>query len=165
MDLTAIKQKGISFLRKYRILLLFVLIGVVFMLLPAKRNNVENVSVVTQQEQRDITQELSEILSKIQGAGKVEVMLTVAKGEQIIYQTDVNSSGGETGGGKSDTVTVTDGNRVESGLIQQVISPVYQGAVVVCQGAEKAAVRLAIVEAVSNITGLGADKISVVKMK
>jgi hypothetical protein len=42
---------------------------------------------------------------------------------------------------------------------------VYQGAVVLCQGAADAAVRLAVVEAVSKATGLGADKICVLKMK
>ena len=39
------------------------------------------------------------------------------------------------------------------------------GAIVVCQGGDNATVRLAIIEAVSNVTGLGADKISVLKMK
>lgn len=34
----------------------------------------------------------------------------------------------------------------------------------VCQGADNAAVRLAIVEAVSKVTGLGANRISVLKM-
>ena len=66
---------------------------------------------------------------------------------------------------KTDTVTVTDAQRNESGLIRQVNPPVYKGAVIVCQGADNAAVRLAIVDAVGKATGLGADKISVLKMK
>ena len=49
--------------------------------------------------------------------------------------------------------------------MRKTLYPVYQGAVVVCEGAERAAVRLAIVEAVSSLTGLGSDKISVIKMK
>jgi stage III sporulation protein AG len=36
---------------------------------------------------------------------------------------------------------------------------------VICQGAADPAVRLAVVEAVADATGLGADRISVLKMK
>jgi stage III sporulation protein AG len=49
--------------------------------------------------------------------------------------------------------------------VRQVIPPKYQGAIIVCQGAEKATVRLQVVEAVVNVTGLTADKITVLKMK
>lgn len=40
-----------------------------------------------------------------------------------------------------------------------------RGAVVVCAGAESARVRLAVINAVSAYTGLGSDKITVMKMK
>ena len=37
--------------------------------------------------------------------------------------------------------------------------------IVICDGAERASVRLAITQAVSSLTGLGSNKIAVVKMK
>lgn len=40
-----------------------------------------------------------------------------------------------------------------------------EGAVVVCEGAEEARVKLCVTNAVSAYTGLGSDKIRVVKMK
>jgi len=40
-----------------------------------------------------------------------------------------------------------------------------EGALVVCDGAERASVRLAVTQAVSSLTGLGSNKIAVVKMK
>lgn len=40
-----------------------------------------------------------------------------------------------------------------------------EGAVVACSGAEDAAVRLCVINAVSSYTGLGSDKISVIKLK
>ena len=43
--------------------------------------------------------------------------------------------------------------------------PSYQGAVVVCEGAGDAAVRLALTEAVSALTGLSAERISIVQWK
>ena len=85
---------------------------------------------------------------------------------KTLYQTDDSTSYSDTSNTtRIDTVTVTDDTRNQTGLIQQVIPPTYQGAIVVCQGADSPAVRLAIVEAVSKVTGLGADRISVLKMK
>jgi stage III sporulation protein AG len=102
----------------------------------------------------------------IRGAGKVQVLLTVAAGEEYLYQTNSDISTSANGSeARTDTVTVTDSQRNDTGLLRQVNPPVYLGAVVVCQGADRAEVRLAIVEAVSTYTGLGADRISVLKMK
>ena len=60
---------------------------------------------------------------------------------------------------------VTNEERAQNGLVKQVIPPVFQGAVVVCQGGDQPTIRLAIVEAVADATGLTADKITVLKMK
>ena len=59
----------------------------------------------------------------------------------------------------------TDSDRNETGLVHQINPPVYLGAVVLAQGADNPVVKLSIVEAVSKVTGLGADKISVLKMQ
>jgi len=53
----------------------------------------------------------------------------------------------------------------EQGLIQTVTPPVYLGAIVVCQGGADPSVRLAVTQAVSVITGIGTDRITVLKMK
>ena len=79
-----------------------------------------------------------------------------------MYQTDTQTSGDTC---RVDTVIVTDSDRKEQGLIQKLNPPKYMGAIIVCKGAGNAAVKLAVVEAVSRVTGLGADQISVLKMK
>ena len=66
---------------------------------------------------------------------------------------------------KKDTVIVTDGDRAQNGLVQQLLPPTYLGAIIVCEGGDRAEVRLAIAKAVSRYTGLGIDRISVLKMK
>jgi stage III sporulation protein AG len=98
----------------------------------------------------------------VRGTGKVSVMLMEASGEEIIYQTDTSAASDST---KIDTVMVTDAQRNQNGLIRKIIAPQYCGAIVVCSGADDPQIRLEIVEAVSRITGLGADRISVLKMK
>lgn len=152
-----------DFLKKNKYVLLVVLLGVALMLIPGSGEEQEAEPVAVQTEvETDLSQELASILSKIHGAGKVEVMLTVAAGEEVIYQTN-GQTGTDTA--RMDTVTVTDENRKEQGLVRQVIPETFLGAIVVCQGADDPTVRLAIVEAVSKVTGLGTDRISVWKMK
>ena len=58
-----------------------------------------------------------------------------------------------------------DAARTETGLVRQTLEPIYRGAVVLCDGADQSGVRLAIVNAVSSVTGLGADRICVLKRK
>ena len=91
------------------------------------------------------------------------MLLTVRTGGETHYQTDEDSQPDVRR--SVSTVIVEDENRQELGLVRRTDPPVYQGAVVVCQGAEDPQVRLAIVEAVSCATGLGADRITVVRMK
>ena len=145
---------------KYRYALLVVLLGVVLMLLPAggKDAGEEESSPTRTQQIIDLSDQLEGILSQIQGVGKVQVMLTLKSGETIHYQTDVN-------GEKTETVILSGTDRVETGLILRSDPPEYRGAIVVCQGADSPAVRLSIIEAVSKVTGLGTDRISVLKMK
>ena len=159
-----------EFLGKYKYAALILLIGLVLMLLPdfsGKNMESHDSSLITQTEQKqDSETRLEEILSQIQGAGKVSVMLTTSKGAETIYQTDNETiNGNDTGSIRVDTVIISEENRSENGLIRQVNPAVYQGAIVVCQGADNPSVKLAITEAVSKITGLGADRICVVKMK
>ena len=54
---------------------------------------------------------------------------------------------------------------VEGTVTLQQLSPQFQGALVVCSGGGEPTVQLRLVEAVSALTGLGADKISVCKGK
>ena len=160
-----LKGKILGWISKNKYVILVLVIGLCFMLIPLKSERAPEIVQTAEPVQTDITQELSRILSQIQGAGKVQVMLTVRVGQTTVYQTDRTESGGETGSLSQDTVIVTDSNRTQQGLVQRVDPPEYLGAIVVCSGADSAAVRLSILEAVSRITGLGADKISVLKMK
>lgn len=168
MDNIALGRKIGSILKKYRYAIAVLALGVILMLLPTGKSRqaqkTEPVPAATTAEET-LDSRLEAILSQIQGAGKVQVLLSVAQGERTVYQTDGDVTGGETGSSRTDTVIVTDSQRTQSGLIQQVLPPTYLGAIIVCQGADSPAVRLAIVEAVSGITGLGADRISVLKMK
>jgi stage III sporulation protein AG len=143
---------------KYRYVLIVIAVGLVLMLLPGTSGKESEPTQQILETAPDIETELARILSKINGVGKVEVMLTMAHGQETCYQIDQR-------GEDYSTVIISDSNRNELGLIRQVNPPVYLGAIVVCQGGDEPSVRLAIVESVAKVTGLGADRISVMKMK
>ena len=165
MDRVALQKKVGEWIGKYRYIFLVVLIGVGLMLIPGKSDSQEEAPVTVQSHQQTATlaEELEEILSQVQGAGKVKVLLSQKAGEEVLYQTDGSTSG--TDSNREETVIITDENRAQSGLVSQILSPVYRGAIILCQGADRAETRLAIIEAISKITGLDSSQISVLKMK
>lgn len=147
---------------KYKYVLLVILAGLGLMFLPAGER-ADPVSVPSEPAREVTIQEsLEAILSKIQGVGKVQVLLTEAAGTRTEYVYDKSTSEGNQ---KTDAVILTDASRAQKGLVSQVIPPVYLGAVVVCQGGDSPPVKLAVVEAVRAATGLSADKVTVLKMK
>lgn len=169
MDRMTVKTRVEGFVKKYRYVILILLVGVGLMLIPGKQEE-SNQTVQTQKTEQitvsDMEAKLENILSGIQGAGRVEVMLTLASGEKTIYQTDTEKTTQNDGSSqRADTVIVAGSDRGETGLIAQVDPPLYLGAIILCQGADDPTVKLNIVDAVSKAIGLGADKISVQKMK
>ena len=130
------------------------LAGLALMVIPVGSEETDPVPTVTAEE--TLESRLEAILCRIDGAGEVKVLLTEDRAGEVFYQTE-----GEDG----KTVLICGADRSESGLVRTTEAPVYRGAVVVCRGADSAAVRLAVVEAVANATGLGTDRITVLKMK
>lgn len=150
---------------RYKYVPVVVFAGILLMLLP-QRESTAFVEVQPSGETADMAQRLEQVLELIQGVGRVRVLLTEAQGSRTLYVYDEDTSrSGESESSRQEAVVITDANRVQSGMVSQIIPPVYQGAVVVCQGGDLASVRLAVVEAVCDATGLSADKITVLKMK
>ena len=164
MEQLNIKTRFEAFFQKYKFVLLVVAVGIAFMLIPdfIPQSNTQETIEAEPERMEGMEVRLQKILTNIKGAGRVEVMLTEASGQETVYQTDTELSGDRS---NHDTVIVSNADRTELGLIMQINPPIYLGAVVVCDGADDAKVRLSVTEAVSNATGLGADKISVLKMK
>lgn len=162
MDLSKLRGKLGSLIRKYKYVLVVLLVGIGLMLIPEHKDSTPATTTTTQAGFSDQTEALTQILSRIQGAGKVKVLLTLSAGEQTVYQSDRTEDA--SGRINSETVIITDANRNQQGMVQKILAPEYRGAIVLCQGAGDSGVRLAIVEAVSDATGLSTDRISVLKM-
>ena len=169
MDWIKFPNRMKNFCRKYRYVFLVFAAGIILMCLPksSDKKQTEPQNITVQETSAESLEEKMEgILSKISGAGKVSVMLTDRTGAETVYQTDTQESASEnTQSIKTETVVVGSGNYEKAFLVRQVNPPAYLGAVIVCQGADDPQIRLAIVDAVSKLTGLGSNYISVLKMK
>ncbi len=169
MDIKAMPEKFYKIIKKYRYALLILAIGLVLMTMPNTQKEKETIPSETTalvSTEPSLEERLTSVLSLVEGAGQVRVVLTIAEGEEIVYQTNDNIANTNDSNSKNiDTVTVTDAQRNQNGLICQVNPATYRGVIIVCQGADNPSVRLNLVDAVSRLTGLGANCISVLKMK
>lgn len=169
MTLPLSREKLEQLWKKYRLALAVLLAGMLLLALPKRDENASETEIepgydtfsLAQTEQR-----MEEILSRIEGTGKLALMLTLKSGSQLQLAEDTDQTiENDEQRTKSETVTINRGSGQQDVVITQQRYPIYQGAVVVCQGADRASVRLAVTEAVAALTGLSSDKISVVKWK
>ena len=100
---------------------------------------------------------LTALISRVEGAGKTAVMVTLESGSESIYATDTDSDGSST--------HVLLGSGGADGLVETVETPRVLGVAVVCEGGGSAGVRLAVTQAVSALTALPSDKITVLQGK
>lgn len=159
---------------KYKYVILIGLLGLALMLWPqgAKAEPAASAppeEAAWQEELSRTEARLEEILSRIEGVGRVKVMLTLKSGAETVYAYDTSEarSQGESGGSASrqeELVTLSEGGR-QSPVERVQLSPVFQGAAVVCQGGDSAAVRLCVTQVVQSLTGITTDHIVITKMK
>ena len=99
----------------------------------------------------EIDKELEQILSKIQGVGEVNVMITYSQTSQTVpFKKDIIFKEND---GKKEPIT------------QSIISPKIEGAIIAAKGATNAEVKSKIVQAVEAVTGLATHKIQVFEMQ
>jgi stage III sporulation protein AG len=125
----------------------------------------------------ELAKELEELLSTMEGAGQVKVMITLkASSEKVIEKeksssqsssTEVDSQGGSRNtadiSSSEETVYTEDGS-VQSPFVKQIIYPEIEGVVVSAQGGGNASVNKNITEAIQALFGIEAHKIKIIKM-
>lgn len=157
-----LKWKGA--LRTYKYVLLVIAVGVVLLMLPTGKTADDQTKYeqTTQTDSFDLEsfeKKLEQVLSQIGGAGQTQVVLTLDSGSRRVLAQNQDLDGD--GGMASSAVTVGRGSGNQEVVPLQTLAPSFRGALVVCPGGGDPQVRLKLVEAVSALTGLGADRISI----
>lgn len=152
-------RPAIEWVKKNPYVLLVLAIGLVLILLPTGDKEPSQAAAVSQE---DITvpyfslakeeERLCRLLESISGVGKTEVLLSLGS----TARRNIAESSGE-------AIVVSVGSGKQKVVENGYDYPEYLGAVIVCQGADSASVRLSVTNAVSAFTGLGSGKIIVLK--
>jgi len=155
--------------QKYWIPVALLCLGLMLSCIPFGKKQSEEKEIIAEETIFSLSQTQTQmecILSSIDGAGSLKLMLTLSTGVQSQYLQDTRQTTSEGAlERESETVFSSEGSSVKRPIETMQYLPKYQGALVVCEGADSAKVRLAVKEAISSLTGLGSDKITVVKMK
>ena len=153
---------------RYKYAILVGMIGVSLLLWPSGRNErIPETQTFTQRSQ-DLQRELEEILSTMSGVGQARVLLTVdsdgerqlAQDTELMYSGDTASP--EEYSKRSETILV-DGASGDETVVTKTVYPTYRGALVVCQGGDRPEIQLKVTKAVTALTGLSADRVTVAK--
>lgn len=126
----------------------------------------------------DTEKSIKQILSKINGVGKVEVLITYSESSQVVAMYNEKNNESQTkeedksGGTRTIQENTTDKEIVykeENGkkvpVTEKVVMPKMEGALIVAEGANNAEVKTNIIQAVEALTGLATHKIQVLEMK
>lgn len=143
---------------RYQIPVLAGVLGLLLLLWPKEKETSRQTAQTAEEfSVEEMEDRLEALLGRVDGAGAVCVMLTLADEGEVVYQMDETV---REGGSEKQTVLA---DKAPVVAVRQ--TPRFQGAAVVCEGADRASVRLAVMQAVSSLTGLGHDQITVIKMK
>ena len=126
----------------------------------------------------DTEKSIKQILSKINGVGKVEVLITYSESSQVVAMYNEKNNESQTkeedksGGTRTIQENTTDKEIVykeENGkkvsVTEKMVMPKMEGALIVAEGANNAEVKTNIIQAVEALTGLATHKIQVLEMK
>ncbi len=157
-----------EFLKKYannKSLYIIIIIGVVFMLLaPGGQSNKSDTKTHIYDAYSDEAR-LENILSKINGAGQVHVMITYhgTTSYDVAFESKQSNSQTDKGTVKSlESSVITSGG---TPMVKGELYPKAKGVVIIAQGAKSASVRKAITDAASAALDIAACKICVLEGK
>ena len=97
---------------------------------------------------------IREALERIDGVGEVDVRLSL-----------LGTPSRELAMEDREALVISSGGGSQSAVELRYLYPEYRGAVIICEGGSQSRVRLDVTQAVASLTGLGSDKITVIKMK
>lgn len=156
-----------SWLRQYKLVLVLAVVGLVLVAWPTQRTATSGPDTQGQEAEEEsfsveeLEQRLAQAISRIQGAGDATVLLSLDQGVERVLAEDRVEEQGEKESSQEQTTVICDGEDGEEVVLLTQYYPSFRGALVVCPGGDDPQVQLAITQAVSALTGLGSDRITI----
>ena len=126
----------------------------------------ETMEKITVSVARETEVRMAEILSKVEGAGNVDVMLTYRQTEEkTIAHNESREENGESLRTEQTAILLEDGDGGTEPLVLTETSPVVEGVIIAAQGADQPSVTAALHQAAQALLDVPAHKVAVLKMK
>ena len=113
----------------------------------------------------NLEERLTDIISSIEDAGEVKVMITLKCSDENVYAVNENIKNDESSNNYSNNYVIIDNRNEKEGIRLKVLEPEIKGVAVVCSGGDNPAVTEQIIKTVTTVLGIGSNNVSVSKMK
>ena len=159
--------------KKIVIILIIGFAGILFLSLSEtdKTNTVkkeeETETTFTQSEEyaSSLENRLADMIASIENAGQVKVMVTLKSSDEIKYAVNESIKNDDKSNNYSSNYVIIENKGSKEGIKIKIIEPEIRGVAVVCTGGDDPVVISRITSAVTTVLGIGANKVSVSKMK
>lgn len=148
---------------------IYFIIGILIagvMLLMGNNSEIKTISKAENTSAVNINKELEKILSEVEGAGRVKVLINYNQSGEKILAYDMESNINEKESGKennSKSEVVYDGNKMP--VILKEYMPKVEGVIIVAQGGNTENVKKQLIAGTVALLGIDEHKIEVLKMK
>lgn len=114
----------------------------------------------------EMERRMAEVFSEIEGAGKVDVILTWRQTEEkTIAHNEIREENGESIRTEQTAILLENRDGATNPIVLTENSPVVEGVVITAQGADQPAVAAALNQAAQALLDVPAHKVAVLKMK
>ena len=163
------KVKKIKHIEIYLTIFIALIIAIIYFSLISSNNTKDNASTNDDNITQDFStsmeyvnyleNKLENVLTKVKGAGNVEVAITLEKGFEYIYATEEETKTTSNGTSvTSESVVMVDGQP----LLLEEIYPIVKGIVVISSGASDMSVKLNLLSVLQTVIEIENSKINII---
>lgn len=112
-----------------------------------------------------LEKKLTDIISNISGVGECKVMITLENSSENVYATDSEYKNNDDTVNQKDEYVIYDSKNGETPVLIKEYLPQVMGVTVVCSGGDNIEIREKIIDAVTALFNISANRVSVSKIK
>lgn len=171
-----IKEKLNQFIsgdsKKIKIIVAIGLIGIVlisasdiFAKSGDKKTVTENTKLTYESYTNQLETKLIDVISSISGVGECKVMITLTSSAESVYATNNEIKSDDNSTNQKDEYVLYDASDGEAPVLIKEYLPQVQGVTVVCSGGDDIVTKEKIIESVTALFNISANRVSVSKLK
>lgn len=112
-----------------------------------------------------LNNELTELISSIDGVGDCRVMITLKSTKESVYAKNTESSNTDSSNSENNEYVIYDGESGDSPLLLKEKYPSVEGVAVICSGGDNIVVKEQIIDCVCALFNISATRVSVAKLE